>query len=259
MKVFPYKQQFLTPGWGGSRRSDRGIILPEAGCGFTLIELLVVISIIAILLSIMMPALNRARGMAKRTVCLSNMRQMGLTVQEYLMDSDDHLPPTSHVGDPEKYWLRVLAKYSKQTLLFRCPADKADNFVDWTRPLNSQPADLRYSSYAVNYLLDPQCTRYYIGPKYDRVSNVRKPDYCIWVSEAPTNSTFTRSEHIHPESWEGAVDYAKLFIAWNRHLGTSNYLFVDGHAENLIFEDTYAWPTPCYWYPESAPAWPANP
>ena len=89
-------------------------------------------------------------------------------------------------------------------------------------------------------------------------SKVRHPMYCIWVSEAPNTSNFIRADHIHPESWEGSVDYAKQFVAWDRHEGTSNYLFVDGHAESLKFEHTYDWPHSCYWFPESAPKWPSD-
>lgn len=83
--------------------------------------------------------------------------------------------------------------------------------------------------------------------------------YCIWISEAPATEQFNLADHIHPESWEGSVEYAKRFIAWDRHKGTSNYLFTDGHAENLKFEQTYVWPNKCYWYPEAAPKWPENP
>ena len=59
--------------------------------------------------------------------------------------------------------------------------------------------------------------------------------------------------------WEGSIEYARQSIAWDRHKGTSNYLFADGHAENMKFEETYAWPDTCYWYPEAAPKWPEIP
>lgn len=60
--------------------------------GFTLIELLVVISIIALLLSIMLPSLNKARDIAKRTVCLSNCRQWAVATATYAMDNKGYFP-----------------------------------------------------------------------------------------------------------------------------------------------------------------------
>ena len=83
--------------------------------------------------------------------------------------------------------------------------------------------------------------------------------FCIWISEAPDTESFDLADHIHPESWEGSVEYAKQFVAWDRHKKTSNYLFADGHAEGLAFEQTYQWPYTCYWYPEAAPKWPEIP
>jgi len=56
--------------------------------GFTLIELLVVVSIIALLVSILVPALSSAREQAKRAVCLSNLRQVGIAAELYLIDND---------------------------------------------------------------------------------------------------------------------------------------------------------------------------
>jgi prepilin-type N-terminal cleavage/methylation domain-containing protein/prepilin-type processing-associated H-X9-DG protein len=227
---------------------------------FTLIELLVVIAIIALLMGILMPALSRVREQARKITCLSNMNQMGLAVSVYLLESDYRLPPSScNCEDPNDHWLHILSDYTREQLLFQCPSDKGKNFIDWNKPLNEQK-DSRYSSFAVNALLDPVHYRYGVTiNQYNNVTKIRKTMYCIWISEAPDTESFNLADHIHPETWEGSIDYAKQSIAWDRHKGTSNYLFADGHAEPLAFEQTYQWPGTCYWYPEAAPKWPDNP
>ena len=66
--------------------------------GFTLIELLVVISIIALLLAILMPALGSVKERAKRIVCASNLKQIGVGLMTYAVDQDDKLPPSAFTG-----------------------------------------------------------------------------------------------------------------------------------------------------------------
>ncbi|PKL48871.1 MAG: hypothetical protein CVV39_03645 [Planctomycetes bacterium HGW-Planctomycetes-1] len=222
---------------------------------FTLVELLVVISIIAMLLAVLMPALRKARQQAQKVVCSSNMRQMGVALQCYLQENDSHLPDSScHTSDPNQYWLKILIKYLKQDLLFKCPSDKTENFVDWNKPLCQQPADSRWSSFTLNALLDSKCSRF--NGRYNSVKFIYKPQHCIYVSENP--SSWTSADHIHPETWGYNIKIAKGQIAWDRHLKKSNYLFTDGHAETLKIEDTYSWPGNCFWFPEAAPAWPAD-
>jgi prepilin-type N-terminal cleavage/methylation domain-containing protein len=65
---------------------------PYAQTGFTLIELLVVVAIIAVLISILLPALSRARDMARRAVCLSNQRQIGIQMSGYSQEYNGFTP-----------------------------------------------------------------------------------------------------------------------------------------------------------------------
>jgi prepilin-type N-terminal cleavage/methylation domain-containing protein len=80
---------------------------------FTLIELLVVIAIIAILAAILFPAFATARGAARRTVCISNMRQLGLALQMYRQDNEELPQRLSAVNEA----------YVRATGIFLCPSD----------------------------------------------------------------------------------------------------------------------------------------
>ena len=112
--------------------------------GFTLIELLVVISIIAVLLSILMPALQSVKRRTQRIVCASNLRQMGLTAILYAQDYDDKFPyrneyapqdafcywtTTSVQGDPRSdqrwFWDGYLDGYIHEELGIASPRDRA--------------------------------------------------------------------------------------------------------------------------------------
>lgn len=70
--------------------------MPKRQNGFTLVELLVVIGIIALLISILLPALNKARESAKATLCLSNLRQLGIGMQLYRQYNKDYYPPKQY-------------------------------------------------------------------------------------------------------------------------------------------------------------------
>jgi len=77
--------------------------------GFTLIELLVVIAIIAVLMAILMPALNYVRKQARANACQSNMRQLCLAMNLYALDHEDRTMPFSH--EPGAYWFHQMAPY----------------------------------------------------------------------------------------------------------------------------------------------------
>jgi len=99
----------------GVGRVDRGRVA-GASHGFTLIELLVVIAIIALLVSILVPSLQRARSLAQAAVCLGNLRSIGLGFATYITENNEWVPDGSgHSFDPPTYpdgptWARVIAK-----------------------------------------------------------------------------------------------------------------------------------------------------
>ncbi len=81
----------------------------HADGGFTLIELLVVIAIIALLLAILMPALSYVRKQARSSGCQSNLRQLCLAMNLYVLDHEDRTMPFSHQAG--QYWFHQLAPY----------------------------------------------------------------------------------------------------------------------------------------------------
>jgi prepilin-type N-terminal cleavage/methylation domain-containing protein/prepilin-type processing-associated H-X9-DG protein len=88
--------------------------------GFTLIELLVVIAIIAILASLLLPTLGRAKEKGMQMRCMSNMRQLGLSAVLYAMDNRDFFP----VRRDDNRWPTQLKPYYLDTKLLLCPVDK---------------------------------------------------------------------------------------------------------------------------------------
>ena len=227
--------------------------------GFTLVELLVVIGIIAVLISILLPALGRARAQANSVACLSNMRQLGTSLIFFENEHNGYVPkaffneeaspggPKWQWANPLYGWEHVLLDYMKGSQkTFRCPADDTSilryNSAYWDDPALAsvwdQPltADNVAGSYRLN-ISDMGSALYAI-----KSTQLRKSTESIVFCDGKASgfnqlATWDTGES---EIWPKMEDNIGKNIDFDRHPNKRlNFTFVDGHAEPLAWSDTW--------------------
>jgi prepilin-type N-terminal cleavage/methylation domain-containing protein/prepilin-type processing-associated H-X9-DG protein len=196
--------------------------------GFTLIELLVVVAIIAVLVALLLPALNSARMKGQQLSCASQLRQVGLGLLQYAGENCDWTPDppwTAWDSSETATWRSLLfyRKYLPNNKIFFCPRDNS---------LASLTNCLPWGSYGLN---------------------------CYWKFPAESWSSIRLQEVELP-----AVTYLTgdnnngdwpLTLPWNpsgglnldRHAGWGNVGFVDGHTEPRSMDNVYP-PSGDYYY-----------
>jgi prepilin-type N-terminal cleavage/methylation domain-containing protein/prepilin-type processing-associated H-X9-DG protein len=239
----------------------------HVGHAFTLVELLVVVAIIALLVSILLPALSHVRDQGKSAVCLSNIRSLGMALQTYLQSHEDRFPSYGykHGGQSaaEHSWIESMAdEYARQggaTLgkggdtrlreevddVRRCPSDDSPHFR--TARVEGDRGETvkvwRQTSYATNFYLVAQDPLYIFKERrFDTIDRIDRPSSTIWLAEMAEVGEYATADHVHPENWIYGDwrQVASEQLALERHAGRENYGFLDGHAEPLKFEKTYA-------------------
>lgn len=198
---------------------------------FTLIELLVVIAIIAILAAILFPVFAQAKESPKKTVCLSNSRQMGVGVYLYLNDNDDTLPMANYANNPGNQpsafsylaggaggyaalnWADLIQPYTKNYQLFHCPDDQSGPLMNGETAVPGYPL-----SYALNFYIYRNPNGFF-GAQGMPMSQILDSSSKIFICESASSIS---QELVSPRP-------AKR-VGLSRHRQGSNYVFCDTHA-----------------------------
>jgi len=224
--------------------------------GFTLIELLVVIAIIGILAAILFPVFARARENARRSSCLSNLKQIGLAMMQYTQDYDERMvsyslaysykTPSGATGSSAQ-WTWMLQPYVKNVQVFNCPSES--NYT-WNGGVNStQPYGYNYRMPS-NSMCGGTCGGVNMGgvSSSDRVAallaSIEDPSGTIEVVDATYFAVSLTNQGV--ESYAvgsdvcndpgGATPSNRTNCVKARHLETVGTLFVDGHVKAMSWK-----------------------
>ena len=186
---------------------------------FTLIELLMVMAIVAILTSLLLPALRRAKDMAKGIACLNNLKQWGMATQLYIAENDDFLPPDGKSAPLDKDttagWYIQLPQQLGLPRYHDMPWRK-DPDVDPGRSVWICPANKRRSN-GINlfhYCLNEHVNGTGTNNAPVRHSSIHRPTQVVWLFDNGKLAAVAQQNNVHT----------------NIHNRGAQFVLLDGHA-----------------------------
>ncbi len=218
--------------------------------GFTLIELLVVISIIAVLIGILLPALGAAKRVARSAVCMSNCRQLATIATTFATDHRDQLPSNRIKVGPNQHvtwraWLVSRDYAPREEEAWRCPSTPTEPLREHLDGASVCRDDIE-ANYAYNGELAWRAYPLKNDPRDIDLVTIDRPTLTYIITE-------TRA--VWPDLREGSFDGrgatfgaeddgGGYFGYW--HNGKANWVMFDGHVETLTLSDSIM--PDCRWH-----------